>query len=240
MTEIYGIHTPPFEFIEDKIILKVKEEDQQMNYTRELDDDVVEKPVISQDNKMTFQPVEPLNLPKEITSSLLIEFENPIVIDSGMKKEIFATFPIEIAVFLEGESPEKPLDLFTLAKQKYTLYGDVKTGTICKYWSTKQDTTIPEDLDPLVEGIMALTIVNRTKEWKEVTKVVFDAYGMKIYYDEEKVGMKGALSIKEEDLSETGFFNKPIEEDMIKAREIYRKKKSPIKGGTKFVMESGI
>ncbi|MBS3782163.1 MAG: DUF432 domain-containing protein, partial [Candidatus Thermoplasmatota archaeon] len=167
-------------------------------------------------------------------------FENPIVIDSGMKKEVFATFPIEIAVFLESGSPEKPLDIFTLAKQKYTLYGDVKTGTICKYWPTQQSTTIPEDLDPMVEGIMALTINNRTNEWKEVSKVVFDAYGMKIYYDGEKVGMKGAMLIKEGDFSETGFSNKPIVKNMKKAREVYRKKKSAIQSGTKFVMESGI
>ncbi len=240
MTEIYGTHVAPFEFIEDELTLKVTEEDQKINYTRELGEDVIEKSVISEDNRITIQPVEPLNLPKELTSSLLIDFENPIVIDSGMKKEIFATFPIEIAVFLEGGSADKPLDIFTLAKQKYTLYGDVKTGTICKYWSTQQSTDIPEDLDPLVEGIMALTIVNRTKEWKEVSKVVFDAYGMKIYYDEEKVGMKGAMFIKEEDLSETGFSNKPIEKDMRKAREVYRKKKSALTGGTKFVMESGI
>ncbi len=240
MTDIYGTHEPPFEFIEGELTLKAIEEEQKVNYTRELGEDTLEKPVISEDNRLTIQPVEPLNLPKELTSSLLIDFENPIVIDSGMKKEIFATFPIEIAVFLESGSPEKPLDIFTMAKQKYTLYGDVKTGTICKYWTTEQSTTIPEDLNPLIEGIMALTIVNRTKEWKEVKKVVFDAYGMKIYYDEEKVGMKGAMFIKEEELSETGFSNKPIAENMTKAREIYRKKKSPIKGGTKFVMESGI
>ncbi|MBS3790050.1 MAG: DUF432 domain-containing protein, partial [Candidatus Thermoplasmatota archaeon] len=115
MTDIYGTHTPPFEFIEDELTLKAIEDDQQMHYTRELEEDIVEKPVISEDARITIQPVEPLNLPKELTSSLLIDFENPIVIDSGMKKEVFATFPIEIAVFLESGSPEKPLDIFTLA-----------------------------------------------------------------------------------------------------------------------------
>ncbi|MFW5953357.1 MAG: DUF432 domain-containing protein [Candidatus Natronoplasma sp.] len=240
MTDIYGTHAVPFEFIKDELTLKATLENQQINYTRELGEDIVEKPVIAKDTRMTIQPVEPLNLPKDITSSLLIDFENPIIIDADVKKDIFVTFPIEIAVFLESVSADKPLDLFTMAKQKFTLYGDVKTGTICKYWSTQHSTTIPEDLDPLREGIMALTLINRTKEWKEITNVVFDAYGMKIYYDDERVGMKGAMFIKEEDLSETGFSNKPIVENMTKAREIYKKKKSPIKGGINFVMESGI
>jgi len=240
MTDIYGTHAVPFEFIRDELTLKATLENQHINYTRELEEDIVEKAVISEDTRMTIQPVEPLNLPKDLTSSLLIDLENPIVIDAGVKKDIFVTFPIEIAVFLESGSENKPLDLFTMAKQKYTLYGDVKTGTICKYWSTQHSTTILEDLDPLVEGIMALTIINRTKEWKEVKKAVFDAYGMKIYYDDERVGMKGAMFIKEEELSETGFSNKPIVENMTKAKEVYKKKKSAIKGGTKFVMESGI
>jgi len=240
MTDIYGTHVPPFEFSEGELTLKSTVEEEGINYIREIGDKTVEKSLFSSEQKVTIQPVEPLNLPKELTSSLLIDFENPIVIDSGMKKDIFATFPIEIAVFLESGSPEKPFDIFTLAKQKYTLYGDVKTGTICKYWATQQNANPPEELDPLIEGIMALSIINRTKEWKEVTKVVFDAYGMKIYYDDEKVGMKGVMFIKEEDLSETGFSNKPLVENMTKAREIYRKKKSAIKGGTKFVMESGI
>ncbi len=240
MTYLYGTHAPPFEFAERELALKVIEENEVINYTRAIGDKTVEKSMVSKDEKMTIQPVEPLNLPKEITSSLLLDFENPIIIDSGMKKKIYATFPIEIAVFLESGSSDKPLDIFTLAKQKYTLYGDVKTGTICKYWQTLKRSEIPQDIDPLVEGIIELSIINRTNEWKEVKKVVFDAFGMKIYYDEDKVGMKGAMFIKDEDCSETGFSNKPIEENMTKGREIYKKKKSPIKGGSKFVMESGI
>ncbi len=240
MTHLYGTHTPPFEFAERELNLKAVVEDEMVNYTREISDKTVEKSMFSEDKRMTIQPVEPLNLPKEITSSLLLDLENPIIIDSGMKKKIYATFPIEIAVFLESGSVDKPLDIFTLAKQKYTLYGDVKTGTICKYWATQQRSDMPQDIDPIVEGVMELTIINRTSEWKEVTKVIFDAYGMKIYYDEDKVGMKGAMFIKDDDLSETGFSNKPIEENMTKGREIYKKKKSAIKGGSKFVMESGI
>ncbi|MFP4001114.1 MAG: DUF432 domain-containing protein [Thermoplasmata archaeon] len=241
MTQIYGTHTVPFQFSEDKLTLESEEEDSLINYTRELDDEIVEKSLVAEEQKMTIHPVEPLNLPKDITSSLLLEFENPIVIDSGKEKQIFTTFPVEIAVYLENQSADKPLDIFSLAKQKYTLYGDVKTGTICKYWSTDQRTNIPEDIDPLIEGIISLTLINRTNEWVEVSKVVFDAYGMKLFYDENKVGMKGAMFIKDEDLCETGFSNKPIEEGMTKAREVYKRKSLPaIKSGTKFVMESGI
>ncbi len=237
---IYGTHSPPFEFEREGLSLRLIKGDRSIEYSRVVGEEEFERTLVSKEGKITLHPVEPLNLPKELTSSLLIEFENPIVIDSKMKKRLYTTFPVEIATFFEGTDTERPLDIFSLSRSKYTLYGDVKTGTICKYWSATQSTHPPEEIDPIIEGLLELTIVNRTEEWKEVTKVVFNAYGMKIYFDEEKVGMKGRLYIKGEDSSETGFSSEPISEDMAKAREIYRKKRTAIDIGSKFVMESGI
>jgi len=120
-----------------------------------------------------------VNKPKELTPHFLIEFERSVFIEPSARRTVFVKFPVEIGVFVHGKKDFQILDVLTLNKQKFTLYGDVVSGVICKYWKSEVYSTIP-DTNPVYEGVIELNITNTTARWVEVTKAVFAAYGMKI------------------------------------------------------------
>ena len=106
-------------------------------------------------------PVEPLNTSKELTSNMLIEFEKSLLLAGGTIKTIFLTFPIEIGVFISYKEITNLLllDVFTQAKQKFTLYGSVSNGIICKRWKSVIYST-SHSPDPMREGIIESTLRN--------------------------------------------------------------------------------
>ena len=235
---MYGIYNKPFELEKELFKLGVKREDNRLYYFRQKEDDIIEKDLLTKKFDLHVSPVEPLNIPKEITDTLLIELENPSLIGPKTTKKAYLTFPLEIGAFLICESENERLDLFSLSKPKYTLYGDITDGKICKYWSSKIYNSIPE-VDYLKEGIIKLKLKNVSNEWIALHNIVFDAYGMKLYYDDEMVGMEARMVIRDEGLSETYFKNKPIKEGMKKGVEVFTKALQPLKG-TKFIMEGGV
>jgi len=182
----------------------MKKIDAQWMYKRILGSDSVEK-LILEEGKLVINPVKPLNTPKEITQNLFIEFEKMLLLAAGARKKIFLTFPIEIGVFISDKRSENHqlLDVLTLSRQKFTLYGSVSNGLVCKYWKSKIHSVAPS-LNPLHEGLMELTMRNTTSDWVSISKVVFSAYGMKLYYD-SNVFMKARMDILSKNTAETGF-----------------------------------
>ncbi len=234
---MYGEKRLPLDITRDGLQIRIEEEGKYWSYHRELEEETVEKKLLIDEDKIFISPVEPLNTPQELTSSLLIEFAEPVVIGPESKEKIYLTFPVEIGVFLPHGSVDEPLDIFTLAKNKYTLYGDLKTGPICKYWKSEVNRKVP-DTDKLEEGVLQLYLVNNTERALEAHQTVFNAYGMKIFYSRSLVFMRGRMSIVSEDTSETMITKSPLNENMEAAREIYRSK-GPLRG-EKFIMEGGI
>ena len=94
-------------------------------YKRTFGENKVEKQIIGDGKYIIINPVEPLNTPKELTSNMLIEFEKSLLLAGGTIKTIFLTFPIEISVFISEKENNNLLllDVFTQARQKFTLYG---------------------------------------------------------------------------------------------------------------------
>ncbi|MFP3872471.1 MAG: DUF432 domain-containing protein [Candidatus Natronoplasma sp.] len=234
---MFGLQEAPFEFEEGETKISLQKEDEVIHYKREdREETLVEMNIVSSNEKILFSPVEPLNIPKQITSSLLIEFENPVVLASKKKTTFYLTFPVEVGVFMDEE--REPIDIFTFSKSKYTLYGDVKKGEICKYWNSPVRYDMME-VDTHSEGILKLTIANTNTSSIEIHMAVFSGYGMKIFYDEDTVCMNGKMIVKDEDRSITDFFNRPLRKGMKRARDIYEEKKIPLKAA-KYLMEGGI
>jgi hypothetical protein len=94
-------------------------------------------------------------------------------------------------------------------------------------------------INPLYEGIIELSITNTTKEWITVTKAIFNAYGMKIYYRDDLVAMKASMKIIHGSIAETDFVDAPLEPGMNKSLELYTVKKLAVTT-TKFIMEAGL
>ena len=196
---------PHFQWKRKEFRFPWKELEKRWIYKRTLGTDKVEKLILGDGKHIIINPVEPLNTPKEITPNLLIEFEKTLLLAGGARKKIFLTFPIEIGVFIsdKGNKNLQLLDVLTLARQKFTLYGPVSNGIICKHWKSEIYSVSPSP-NPLQEGIMELTLRNTTSEWASISKAVFSAYGMKLYYDGD-VFMKARMDILNKNTAETGF-----------------------------------
>ena len=202
---MYGYYVPPFSVEKEGISISVEKTGEQWVYRRTLGTDKIEKLILGDGKHLVINPVEPLNTPKEITPNLLIEFEKMLILAGGAKNKIFLTFPIEIGVFISDKDYKnlQLLDVLSLARQKFTLYGEVSNGVLCKHWKSSIYSSSPS-LNPLQEGVMELTLRNTSSEWASISKAVFSAYGMKLYYDGD-VFMKARMDILNRNTAETGF-----------------------------------
>jgi hypothetical protein len=60
---------------------------------------------------------------------------------------------------------------------------------------------------------MELTLRNTTSEWASISKAVFSAYGMRLYYDAD-VFMRARMDLRSKDTAETGFELQHISGDL--------------------------
>jgi len=235
---MFGQYDIPISIEQEKITLSVQKEGESLLYRRACLGETVEKMLVTGDGKVLLNPVEPVNKPKSLASYLLIELEKTMQIEPKGTRDIFLTFPVEIAVSISSNEEFEVIDVFTLPRQKFTLYGDPINGVICKYWKSNIYPAEPS-LNPMQEGLIELSITNTTTSWIEVTKAVFNAYGMKIYYDDERAAMKAGMRLKGGQSAETEFIDEPVEEGMTKSLEIYTAGKLSV-ARKKFVMEFGL
>lgn len=207
-TIMYGDYDLPFSVEQEGISISVEKIEKLWVYRRKFRTDreeEEEKLILGDGKHIIINPVEPINTPKEITKNLLIEFEKVLLLAGGAKKKIFLTFPIEIGIFIadKGNKNLQLLDVFTLVRQKFTLYGPVSNGIVCKHWKSKIY-SVPPSPNPLQEGVMELILRNTTSEWASISKAVFSTYGMRLYYDID-VFMKARMEIRSKSTADTGF-----------------------------------
>ena len=235
---MYGYYDIPFGLEESGVSLSLEKDGENFIYQSVAAGTSAEKIVLARTGHVLINPIEPMHKPKELTSFLLVEFDKTLFVEPERTKKVFVTYPIEIGVFISSGTAVEVLDIFTLARQKFTLYGDPRNGVICKYWSSSVYSTLPA-VDPLREGVIELNIANTTREWVKITKAVFNAYGMKMYYNDARVAMKATMKIQHGKLAETDFVDAPVEQGMKKSMELYTAKKLAVTS-TKFVMGWGL
>lgn len=236
---MYGTYKPPLSFKTKNFYISLKKEGDIWNYHRKAGKEKNEKEVVFSRGEVIINPVEPVNLPEEICSYLFIELSKDIIFAPKERIKFYITFPIEIAVILSSRKNFRLLDVFTFVTPKYTLYGNVRTGVICKYWKSDIYTKIPKT-DILKEGVMEVDATNNSLEWVNVKHLVFSAYGMKIYYDKSLVSMRANVKILGKEVAETSFIDSPLKTNMKKSVEIFRTKKIVIPLQEKFIMEEGL
>jgi len=235
---MFGYYDIPFTIEQEGIALSALKEGENFLYRRECLGESVEKILLAGPTKALLNPVEPVNRPKALASYLLIELEKTLQVEPKGTRNIFLTFPVEIAVFMPSNEEFEVIDAFTLARQKFTLYGDPKNGVICKYWKSSVYSTMPSP-DPIREGFIELTVINTNSNWIEATRAVFNALGMKLYYNNKMVFMKANMNLRTGDSAETEFIDIPLKKGMKKSLEIYKPGKlSVVK--PKFIMEFGL
>jgi len=234
---MFGYHEIPADLERDPISISIRRRDESLLYRREIPADRMEKILLGKGSNMAVNPVEPLMKPREITPFLMIEFERSITVEPRSKSRLLLAFPVEIGVFLSNTTGYDLLDVFSLVKQKFTLYGDPKNGVVCKHWKSGLYFSKPS-LDPLRAGVMELVIANNSGVWVEVSKAVFNARAMKIYYKDELVSASAVMKIASPQVAETDFADTPLEDGMQKSAGVYSQQRLAIIAG-KFVMEWG-
>jgi hypothetical protein len=134
----------------DDFSIAVEKDDNFYVYRRVCKDEILSKRIAGS-GKIVLNPVEPVNIPKNITNFLEIELKDKIIIEPKSKRTIYVTFPIEIGIFIMNRE-FAILDVFTLTDPKYTLYGTPSKGVICRYWMSDVYRKVPET-DVLKEGL---------------------------------------------------------------------------------------
>lgn len=236
---MFGRFTCPYRHAGKDFSISIEQEGSFFRYRRECHKDHVEKIIASAGPVVLIHPVEPVNLPKEVTRYLEIVFP-PIVLGPESETTIYLTFPIETGVFLARNEDYQLIDVFSRCLPKYSLYGSPDNGVITRYHKCTISET-PIDPDPALEGMLKLDIRNMSRGCAEVSCAVFESYFMPIFFD-RLVTMSGEMVIFSKMIAETRIHEQPLREGMqmaipaIKARKILRmevQKKS-------FLMEQGM
>jgi len=209
-----------------------------LKYSREGESRIEKFVVYSPDTHLLINPVEPVNLPKHLTDYILLEFNESVIVPPSSAVNIYSTLPVEVGVFIVNEENSELLDVFSLVKQKYTLYGTPRNGVVCRYWQAKISTEIPE-VDLMREGVLKLKISNNSGYWITVSNLVLNTGGMTIYYDDKYVSASAQVLIYSQTLAETSFLDEPLRDSMSKSLTL-RAQKRLLATKEKFVMEWGL
>ena len=102
---MYGLYKAPFKVEAEGFSVSTTVENDMIMYRREVHDDVFEKPLLCDCTQFLIEPVEPVNLPENITEYFLIEFEKAMLVKPHSKHILFLKIPIEIGVFI-GEKDD--------------------------------------------------------------------------------------------------------------------------------------
>ncbi len=237
---MFDTYNPPFTVEHGDNVIKVIKEEKDLIYKRFFrGTEEKELLLLNNDGDILINPIEPVNLPGKITSFMLVDFKRTVFIRPGDKKKIYLTFPVEIGVFVSDKGGKHEIiDIFTYSRVKYTLYGSHNKGLVCRYWQSEVFTDEP-DTNILHEGYIELEIINDSGNLMEITQAVFNAYGMKIYYGDRRLGMKASMKIINKLLAETDFETFPTTSRFKRSMELYTSRKLMI-NATKGIMEFGL
>jgi hypothetical protein len=234
---MFGRYNSPFHYENGDILVETERKDGLLTYRRRCEGKAFERILVSERGEIIINPVEPVNLPKEVTSILQIEF-SPMVIEPGTSQTVYLKFPVEVGVFLRTERAIEILDVFGTGNQKYTLYGPPTSGVIARWYASAIYPRIPP-VERLREGVMELSIQNASHDWAEVSCVAFDSVNMKVYYDDEIVGASATMKVITPMMAETNFIDAPLRPGMARSIELYTARKIQVISHG-FLMEWGL
>jgi hypothetical protein len=222
---MFGHYNDTFRCEVGDILVETERIDGLLTYRRRCEGQTFERILVSETGEIIINPVEPVNLPKDVTDFLQIEFP-PMFIEPGAAHAFYLKFPVEVGVFLESAKDIEVLDVFGTGTQKYTLYGPPTSGVIARWYRSAVYPEIPP-VERFSEGVMVLTIQNASHEWAEVSCAVFDSVDMKIYYN-DIVTTTATMKIISPVMAETDFIDAPLRPGMIRSIELYTARKIPV------------
>ncbi len=217
--------------------MRIEPSDGFFRYVRKSGTDETTKVISGTSRKIVVNPVEPVNLPREVTRFLEIHFA-PVAVEPDAGETVYVTFPVEIGIFLESKGDFDILDIFTLTRPKYSLYGPPEEGVITRYHESAVSATIPV-VDMLKEGVVALSVTNASRNWVEVSRAVFDCSSLFLYYG-DIVSMAARMNILSRDIADVQCEDRPLCEGMRPSILVNKARKALIPDKIPFMMEFGV
>jgi hypothetical protein len=234
---VFGEFDYSFRYDSDDLSLWFERSDSLVTYNRRVGEHTFRKFIGGDPGRIIINPVEPVNLPEEVTRFLEIHFTS-LVLGPESSQVVYLTFPVEIGVFLESKGDYDVLDIFTLAGLKYSLYGPAEEGIITRYAESQVHDRIP-DTDLLHNGVLALSITNSSRSWVEVSRIVIDAGNLTLFYG-DTVYAAASMTILSRDLADIRIAEKSPEDGMKQSVLVLKTKKTLIPDKMPFMMEYGV
>lgn len=195
------------------------------HYTRDIIGWKHEAHVAVSNGAFYLHPVEPLNLPDNVTDFIEIKFRE-ITLEPNGTAVVFLTIPIEIGVFLETKSGERTLlDIVTFCHPKFSLYGSASRGVITRFHES-EIYTMPPAVPNYREGLLRLEIENKTDEWANISRVVLYQKGIVLYYDETTVSACARMVVEKRDVADVFGINQPIREGMTECFAVFEQRRT--------------
>lgn len=234
---MFGEIELPFKHVSERNMVTLKRFSGGVIYKRVSDEEEIKKRVHSSKATVSLEPVEPFNCPKMVTSHLLIELTRALVLPPKQSKSIYVKFPVEIGVLVKRSGKTKVIDVYTDNPPKYALYGDIREGSVCRYYGSDQYLKRPK-AEPGTEGVINVQVKNATGTWKEISRIVFPGIAMKIYHSEKLVSAKARTRIIDDEKAETRFIDSPVNKGQRRSfKMLTAKSYNPLASG--FTMEGG-
>jgi len=234
---VFGEFDYTFRYDSNDVSIHVDQSEGFYKYFRKSAGESITKAISGGSGIMAINPVEPVNLPQEVTSYLEIHF-TPVAVEPASTQLVYLNFPIEIGVFLESKGDFDILDIFSLATPKYSLYGPPEEGIITRYHESPVSGTLPHT-DRLKEGVVSLTIANTSRSWIEVSRVVLDCRELFLYYS-DIVSIIARMDILSKDIADVRSENRPLREGMKPSVLLSKARKTLIPEKIPFMMEFGV
>jgi len=235
---VYGSSQYPFNRQFGPVSVSIEPSGNFSLYRRVQPGRTVEKVIGNREGTVVVNPVEPVHLPGEVTGMLELHF-TPISLEPESSCKIYLKFPVEIGVFLQGRGDGfDVLDIFSLARPRFSLYGTPERGLITRHADTRVYDQVPAT-DPLEEGVMALSVKNSSRSWVEVSRAVFDHRNMHLYHG-EMVAMTAQMEVFSREVAETRILARAPAEGMQASVRLFSAGKSFIPEIPLFLMEYGV
>ncbi len=234
---MFGRYERDFEYSDADVKLRIDRSGTIPVYTRDCNGAHVEKYLTGDYHTIHICPVEPVNLPEEITHHLEIAFPE-IVLPPEVKQTIYLKFPVEIGVFFEIHQEMGVLDILSLVPTRFSLYGRPDAGVITRWYQSDLYSCVPAT-DLHREGVLELALVNHCATTVEISRAVFDSHHMTIFYGEH-VGMTATMEVWSPVIAQTIFATTPPPGCPNRSIDLYTSRKFPVGPMKGYMMESGM
>jgi hypothetical protein len=216
------------------------------HYKRAIGDWKTDINIFTSSGNMLIHPVEPLNLPDNLTDFMEIKFD-PVKIEPSGLCVIFVTMPIEIGVFLESPSGSADvIDIVSYVYPKYSLYGGSNRGVVTRFNESKVY-YYPPAMKNYEAGLLKLEIENRSDEWVTVGKAVIFQKGLFLYFDENIVAASAEMKILSPDVAVVTGVDRPVRQGMTRSNRLFKARKltpfynvAGMLNDTAFTMDMGL